>query len=286
MMWSDFYDNYTEWSESTIRSRISSLEDMGNGEEVVDVVIDLPSDKLKAQLIRKAIRLKVLFTHDDFMNLDGELSGELYKELAAYSGFDASNPYLDEDNLEWDDFYSEYYDWSETDTLRRIGKLKSFGSSEEVCEVVCGMPNSECEEALYQKAISAGVKFTDEELEEMGQIEIDVKGFLDNLITDEDIAQVEKNVAVLCEELDQLDPANQPKPKKNGLGFFGTLFAILGAFAGTANKKSKSHHCDGDCANCPPHYGYRYGRWYYGHGHQYGCQRGGNGGASGRTYRD
>lgn len=29
-------------------------------------------------------------------------------------------------------------------------------------------------------------------------------------------------------------------------------------------------------ANCPPHYGYRYGRWYYGKGHQYGCEFGGN----------
>lgn len=45
-------------------------------------------------------------------------------------------------------------------------------------------------------------------------------------------------------------------------------------------------HCNGDCDSCPAHYGYRYGRWYYGHGHQRGCQRGGNGGASGRTYRD
>ena len=35
-------------------------------------------------------------------------------------------------------------------------------------------------------------------------------------------------------------------------------------------------HCDGDCANCPSHYGYRYGRWYYGKGHQYGCEFGGN----------
>ena len=34
--------------------------------------------------------------------------------------------------------------------------------------------------------------------------------------------------------------------------------------------------CDGDCANCPPHYGYRYGRWYYGKGHQYGCELSGN----------
>ena len=47
-----------------------------------------------------------------------------------------------------------------------------------------------------------------------------------------------------------------------------------------------SHRCDGDCANCPPHYGYRYGRWYYGHGHTRGCQRGGPGGDSRRTYRD
>ena len=35
-------------------------------------------------------------------------------------------------------------------------------------------------------------------------------------------------------------------------------------------------HCTGDCANCPPHYGYRYGRWYYGHDHSEGCEFGGN----------
>ena len=40
-------------------------------------------------------------------------------------------------------------------------------------------------------------------------------------------------------------------------------------------KKHKGK-CDGDCANCPPHYGYRYGRWYYGHDHVEGCEFGGN----------
>ena len=49
---------------------------------------------------------------------------------------------------------------------------------------------------------------------------------------------------------------------------------------------SNTHRCNGDCDNCPAHYGYRYGRWYYGHGHQHGCVRGGNGGATGRTNRD
>ncbi|MBQ5755432.1 MAG: hypothetical protein IIV90_07155, partial [Oscillospiraceae bacterium] len=50
--------------------------------------------------------------------------------------------------------------------------------------------------------------------------------------------------------------------------------------------RSHSRLCDGDCANCPAHYGYRYGRWYYGHGHQWGCERQGNGGFTGRTDRD
>lgn len=67
------------------------------------------------------------------------------------------------------------------------------------------------------------------------------------------------------------------------------LFALfLGAtlIGGLASPSNHSHYCNGDCTNCPPHYGYRYGRWYYGHGHQSGCERSGNGGATGRTYRD
>ena len=46
--------------------------------------------------------------------------------------------------------------------------------------------------------------------------------------------------------------------------------------------KRHSGKCDGDCANCPPHYGYRYGRWYYGHSHIHGCEFGGNKGDGGR----
>ena len=78
------------------------------------------------------------------------------------------------------------------------------------------------------------------------------------------------------------------QPTRKGPGFWTTLFAIIAAFGSVSskNKQRDTGRCDGDCANCPAHYGYRYGRWYYGHGHQYGCQRGGNGGASGRTYRD
>jgi hypothetical protein len=37
-----------------------------------------------------------------------------------------------------------------------------------------------------------------------------------------------------------------------------------------------SGRCEGDCSKCPAHYGYRHGRWYYGHDHSEGCEFGGN----------
>lgn len=90
------------------------------------------------------------------------------------------------------------------------------------------------------------------------------------------------------------------------MAIFGVFYLIIYVIAGLTGKyNSRGHrrglprmgfggktggkkggHCDGDCANCPAHYGYRYGRWYYGHGHQWGCSRGGNGGRTGRTLRD
>ncbi len=47
------------------------------------------------------------------------------------------------------------------------------------------------------------------------------------------------------------------------------------------SEKKHNGRCDGDCANCPPHYGYRHGRWYYGHDHIEGCEFGGNRGGGG-----
>lgn len=66
-----------------------------------------------------------------------------------------------------------------------------------------------------------------------------------------------------------------PPPKRPG--FWATLF-------GATNSDRTRHNgrCNGDCANCPPHYGYRYGRWYYGHSHTRGCEFGGNKGDGGR----
>ena len=67
-----------------------------------------------------------------------------------------------------------------------------------------------------------------------------------------------------------------PSPPRAKPGFF-TLLAVVLTGAGLADRtRSRERRCNGDCANCPPHYGYRHGRWYYGKGHQYGCEFGGN----------
>lgn len=279
MRWTDFYVDYTEWSESTIRTRISSLDDIGSSDEIIEVVQDFSSEKLKDQLIRKAIRMNVKFSQDDFIELENELSDTVFHELAVYAGFDADNPYFNEDNLIWDDFYSCYTEWSSPDVLRRISKLKNIGNPDEVCEVICCMPDSECEDALYKKALSLGTKFNNRHLEDMCRLEIDDKD-----ISEEEERQIEDNVDAMLEDLGIIHPFEEFKPRKSG--FFGTMFAVLAALGGAGKRKRNSNYCDGNCNSCPRHYGYRYGRWYYGRGHRYGCQHGGKGNDPKRTARD
>ncbi|MCQ2482917.1 MAG: hypothetical protein MJ153_05485 [Clostridia bacterium] len=47
------------------------------------------------------------------------------------------------------------------------------------------------------------------------------------------------------------------------------LFSLFGG-------SEKTKKCCGNCSVCPDHYGYRYGRWYFGKNHSYGCEFGGN----------
>ncbi len=58
------------------------------------------------------------------------------------------------------------------------------------------------------------------------------------------------------------------------------FFDFLDDFS-AGNQKHHRGVCNGDCANCPSHYGYRYGRWYYGKDHTHGCKFGGNRGGGG-----
>ena len=155
--------------------------------------------------------------------------------------------------------------------LAREGNVK-FGTNEEVAEVLASIFDENVNEALYRRALRSGVKFTQKQLEWIGKDKPEHKA-----------AQASANSAIgsrltLHRRSELFDNSAKSIIKRHVNRPGNSIFHIT--------EKRHNGKCNGDCANCPPHYGYRYGRWYYGHGHQHGCERDGNGGAKGKCYRD
>ena len=109
---------------------------------------------------------------------------------------------------------------------------------------------------------------------------------------------VDDNASAGTEEFEDEEAEREAQTSstpKQKVGFWSALAALLAASSEVSSssrtksnadspssqKKRHSGRCDGDCANCPPHYGYRHGRWYYGHDHIEGCVFGGNKGGGG-----
>ena len=214
-------------------------------------------------------------------------------------------------DMSWDEYYAGFYDWSLSTQKSYSYRLTDFGDPEEVFEIVneFAFYDSKFATRFVEKALAAGVRFLPEHILEM-TILIDksvlskaaesASGTFDReqleeiylLIEDASFERIahkakidifaddepEEEEVVYEEPVYDEPEYYEPAPRRKGLGFFGILFAILAAFGSVSGSKKKGHNgrCNGDCANCPPHYGYRYGRWYYGHDHVYGCEFGGN----------
>lgn len=203
--------------------------------------------------------------------------------------------------LTWEDYYEGFYDWSPSTQKSYTYRLTDYGPADEVWEVAqeLAFQDEAFATKFLEKALAAGVRFTpDQVLEMAGTVEEAVLGKIAEqtdvpfdreqleeiymLIDDDSFQKISRRAKI--DVFDDETPAcEQPEqvryilPKKKKAGLF-TALAAFAAGSALANRGKKKHggHCDGDCANCPPHYGYRYGRWYYGKGHQYGCELGGS----------
>ena len=200
--------------------------------------------------------------------------------------------------MTWDDYYNGFYGWAESTQISRLSTLTDFGPSDEVYEIAENFFDEKIATRLIRKAIAFGVKFTTEEIigllnivsdeiySELAQANSDPYTYetLDELygFVDDNIINKLAKKYKISELQEEYEIDAEPEPSKDP-GFWGTLFALFGA-ASIDSHSGKSHNgrCNGDCANCPPHYGYRYGRWYYGHSHTRGCEFGGNKGDGGR----
>lgn len=197
--------------------------------------------------------------------------------------------------MTWDEYYEKFYDWADSTRANRLSALTDFGSSSEITEVAQELFEDTLVRRLIKKALEYGVRFTVEEVMEL-QIYLDAPTLsvladtavgtfdreqLEELsfeVDEEVFARISKKAGIdvlLDEDVCDDIPTIKPKPHKHGC--FAVLFSLFAASRSHTNRPHKHNgKCDGNCANCPPHYGYRYGRWYYGHHHNYGCEFGGN----------
>lgn len=201
----------------------------------------------------------------------------------------------------WETYYEKFYDWATSTQISRMSSLTSYGASSEVAEVAQEYMDEKVASRLIKKAVAYGVQFTPEEIYDLSgccnteamnvllesskcrftkeQLE-DLYGAADDEVLERVAAS---NKVTLFEDDEGEDEIvedeffDEPVDATPKMGFFTKLFMAVG-IVGSLGSGQKKHlgHCTGDCANCPPHYGYRYGRWYYGHGHVHGCEFGGN----------
>ena len=203
--------------------------------------------------------------------------------------------------MTWEDYYEGFYDWSPSTQKNYTYRLANYGPADEVWEVAreLAFQDEAFAAKFLEKAFVAGVRFIpDQVLEMVGTVEESVLSKIAEwtdvpfdreqleeiymMIDDASFQRISQRAKIhvfddepAAYEEQKQDPRILPEKKRVGL--FTALAASMAGFAlAGQGRKKPNGRCDGDCANCPSHYGYRYGRWHHGKGHQYGCEFGGN----------
>jgi len=176
MTWEEYYEKINDWAVSTAVSKISSLEDMGAPEEIVDAlnIIAFEDEKGATRLLNKAVQYGVkfsgenlaeivdlcaeesfkkalyqsadMFTAQDLEDLYGCVDDELIIEVARRYKISAPDDIAGEYEEElcpdvsipitWSRFYDAFYDWSPEYAKARLQSVMDFGTDDEVLEVV------------------------------------------------------------------------------------------------------------------------------------------------------
>ena len=181
--------------------------------------------------------------------------------------------------------YSDNYTGEQLDTLLScfIDSEPVYALIDQICstqthfteeDILTLLPNMPDDESTNKLVGSTDARFSENGLNELCDYGVD-----ESLIK-----KISKRSGIPYDDPYDSEEETYDAPRPKHTGF---LSSLLTGWALSGNSKPKSvGKCTGDCAHCPPHYGYRYGRWYYGHGHTYGCEFCGNGGCNGRCNID
>ncbi len=176
MRWSEYYGKINDWSVSTAVSKISSLEDMGAPDEIVDAlnIIAFEDEKGATRLLNRALQHGVKFSGENLAEIvdlcaeesfkkalyqsadaftvqelddlygcvDDELIVDLAKRYKLSAPADIAEEYEEElcpdvgMSISWNRFYDAFYDWKPEYAKARLQAVTDFGSDDEVLEVV------------------------------------------------------------------------------------------------------------------------------------------------------
>ena len=81
MEWNVFYNSYSRMTDVDLRGAVMSLDDIGSGEEVTDVLTDISNAEIRLRLFDKAVELGAIFTEGNFVLLNGEIPSALLVKL-------------------------------------------------------------------------------------------------------------------------------------------------------------------------------------------------------------
>lgn len=309
--WKDFYEAYPSWTPKVFSERVKKLKTFGPSDEVFEVSNEFVKPDEVTAFIKQAVAAGVRFTPDEIIEISYAVEQDYVPELVKHNASpftaealeylaeslpeDEIENVIDESNIrfsQWEDFYQ----WDEKTQVRRAGDITDFGSAEEVSEVIRCFLDKECATAFTKLALKGGVEFPVAEIRELvccvdSSLHRDLMRANSTKYTEDDFdyfyGLVEDKIIKYIAKEEKV-PYTLPSeiqiqmPKQKGPGLFTAILAGLGMASLYDKHANVSHHngrCNGDCAHCPPHYGYRYGRWYYGHDHVHGCEFGGNRGS-------
>ena len=185
MNWTDFYDRFYDWADSTKIKQMSSLSEFGDEDEVYEIAIEYSciSNEQCTRFLKKAIANGVHFTSAHIVELVYNVNESFIPTLVKHN----STPYTTDELLEvecyldvedflqlekssnakystWELYYERHFDWSDADKVKRAKELESFGEQEEVYEVATSFMNSKLCTQFLMQAVEKGVKFSPENI--------------------------------------------------------------------------------------------------------------------------
>lgn len=198
--------------------------------------------------------------------------------------------------MKWEDYYSRFWDWAESTRISNVSKLTDFTFSAQIVEIAGEFCDAKSASRLVNRALNNGIRFTPDEIivlsdyvseptlravinNRNGQFNEEQFDTLESVCLDGALLEAVAKADGIKRESDDASLGqqiiyDQPVHEEPGL-----LSALFGFASNSDERYAYPGRCTGDCDHCPAHYGYRYGRWYYGHHHAYGCEFGGNDGS-------